>query len=595
MASLVCSDASSWSSSSDITEPVSPASPASSQPSPVSQPPLETSSTTNTATTTATAVINHYHNNNNNSSSNNNPVVESRESDSINVNSTALDSSSSLQLDISRFCINRGSTMILTSTPIDEDNSILLTSVLESEFPNGLKRRRRYSESFTSTETQSGQVKGSGNDSTNSWNQCSKRPRRMSSQHSAARSTINNQSAIDTSELNSEKTGGSPEGATGPGIFNKVINYLWPKRNNNDPSSLSQTVDDVHHHLTDKDEDGEVQMRLSCSTGRATRSCVKANNHRLSWPLSKQQQQQPNGQQLKITEFFPTQVKHSWSYSKLPTSDLKQLQSSVDLQTSLKTLDVVPSESRVAIVSVAHVDHRVDTNYNLHTSTSPSGAGVSITETTSTTGALVSSTSPGKERNVALHCSPPVAVNTPQIRFPAINPPSSNGHRNHNKAIGSFSSSNSSCAATSVTASTAGASNGSSSAPTGVSCDIQCLWQHCTANLAVGQSLLEHIQSAHVASQAAACVSNSSTSSSSSNASTRSSSTSSPVPDATTIATATELYACQWEGCKFQGKTSSSRAWLEEHVAKHCGHKPFHCIYDKCEQRFNSQVIYANH
>jgi hypothetical protein len=27
----------------------------------------------------------------------------------------------------------------------------------------------------------------------------------------------------------------------------------------------------------------------------------------------------------------------------------------------------------------------------------------------------------------------------------------------------------------------------------------------------------------------------------------------------------------------------------------HGGHKPFRCIVDLCEQRFNSQVIYAFH
>ncbi len=45
-------------------------------------------------------------------------------------------------------------------------------------------------------------------------------------------------------------------------------------------------------------------------------------------------------------------------------------------------------------------------------------------------------------------------------------------------------------------------------------------------------------------------------------------------------------YKCLWRGCKVFGKASSSRAWLEKHVACHAvGNKIFQCIVDGCKLR----------
>ena len=104
--------------------------------------------------------------------------------------------------------------------------------------------------------------------------------------------------------------------------------------------------------------------------------------------------------------------------------------------------------------------------------------------------------------------------------------------------------------------------------PIEVTVMVRCMWQHCTSTIAPSQSLLEHIQTAHVAFQA----------SSSAGADTR----------------VDESYSCQWEGCKVKGKKSASRTWLEKHVLSHGGPKPFRCFVDSCEQRFNSQVTNHN-
>ena len=49
-------------------------------------------------------------------------------------------------------------------------------------------------------------------------------------------------------------------------------------------------------------------------------------------------------------------------------------------------------------------------------------------------------------------------------------------------------------------------------------------------------------------------------------------------------------YSCLWEGCKVFGKPSSSRGWVEKHVALHGGKFAFPCIVEGCRHRFSSQV-----
>lgn len=87
-----------------------------------------------------------------------------------------------------------------------------------------------------------------------------------------------------------------------------------------------------------------------------------------------------------------------------------------------------------------------------------------------------------------------------------------------------------------------------------------CLWVDCKAALSSDQSLLEHILSVHVRSSSGG-----------------------------------QLYACQWRGCKVQGRKSSSRNWLERHVILHGEPKPFRCIVESCEQRFHSQPALQRH
>ncbi len=54
-------------------------------------------------------------------------------------------------------------------------------------------------------------------------------------------------------------------------------------------------------------------------------------------------------------------------------------------------------------------------------------------------------------------------------------------------------------------------------------------------------------------------------------------------------------YKCLWRGCKVFGRGSSSRSWLEKHVAGHSGGKPFQCIVDGCKMRFGTQSLLARH
>lgn len=55
------------------------------------------------------------------------------------------------------------------------------------------------------------------------------------------------------------------------------------------------------------------------------------------------------------------------------------------------------------------------------------------------------------------------------------------------------------------------------------------------------------------------------------------------------------VYKCLWEGCKVFGKSSSSKGWLEKHVAGHGGNKPFQCIFEGCKLRFSTQSLLERH
>ncbi|CAH2063728.1 unnamed protein product, partial [Iphiclides podalirius] len=87
-----------------------------------------------------------------------------------------------------------------------------------------------------------------------------------------------------------------------------------------------------------------------------------------------------------------------------------------------------------------------------------------------------------------------------------------------------------------------------------------CLWENCKRDFESDSDLLEHIQSAHVESQAGC-----------------------------------ENYVCQWERCKVRGKPSCSRLWLERHALAHSGNKPFKCIVDGCDRRFSTQTLLERH
>lgn len=435
VASLTCSDTSSWSSSSDITEPVSPASPSSSQPSPISQALLDNSATNHTFVAIK----------------------------SIKVKEEKVDSKKKCRLDG------------------NQDKHLGSTSVsISSSFPctTSQKRRRRHSDS-TSTEmshyhkSDCAYIKERG-----------KRVRYSSGE------------SISTNSFSNKKE--SPDADLSDMSANlKWLSLLW---RNNGSNTLSAEKNQSRKQL--------ISSRL-----------------RQSWPLVKHFQQKTG--QLKITEFFSSQVKQHWNYTRFSDVDNKGIKLPVSLSNSNWRLPV----SRVAIVSVAQVDHHSDGgSFN---SRSLSG-------------------NVGFERPVpatrTLNCGFAAETSGPSpIRFPIDQVTSC--HKNE--------------------------------VPLSIGVNaIQCLWQHCKSRLTSGQSLLEHIQNVHVVSQSARPVLLSSLSGSDAAAE-------------TVVGTSScgELYSCQWEGCKVQGRTSSSRAWLERHVLLHGGHKPFRCIVDLCEQRFNSQVI----
>lgn len=56
-----------------------------------------------------------------------------------------------------------------------------------------------------------------------------------------------------------------------------------------------------------------------------------------------------------------------------------------------------------------------------------------------------------------------------------------------------------------------------------------------------------------------------------------------------------EFVACLWHGCKVYRQRSRSRVWLETHVLRHAGNKPFLCIVDGCGQRFASRRLLERH
>ncbi|KAK4012258.1 putative Zinc finger protein AEBP2 [Daphnia magna] len=266
-----------------------------------------------------------------------------------------------------------------------------------------------------------------------------------------------------------------------------------------------------------------------CPDTKQTRKQPLSSNQRQSWPLAKHLHQKSG--QLKITEFFSTQVKQHWNYSRFSSVDNKGVKLPVGLCNSNWRL----SGSRVAIVSVAQVNrHSDEGSFNPHTPNDSVGFEKPM------------------PASRPLDFGFPAKTSGPApIRFPIHQVPSC--HKSD------------------------------ASLPIGVGV-VQCQWQHCKFRLTPGQSLLEHIQNIHVVSHASRPVSLSKWGDSDAAAETTAGATS-----------CDELYSCQWEGCKVQGRPSSSRAWLERHVLLHGGHKPFRCIVDLCEQRFNSQAALQRH
>lgn len=255
-------------------------------------------------------------------------------------------------------------------------------------------------------------------------------------------------------------TSAAPSDGSLIGFPSKWYNCLWGSTNNElfSDGDIGVQVLDIGHH------------------GRHT-------HHHQSWPLIKR------SGQLKITQFFSTQVKQQWTYSKL------------------KERYQDHQEPRISVVSVAHVEPSV-----------------------------VASQQPVDVAAQTSSPSHPISANP--IRFPIDE---TNATKNDASSTSSTSLSS--------------------------TCDVACLWENCDADLTSGgQSLLEHIQSAHVSCQASA-----------------------------SLSAGNERYVCRWQGCKVQGRTSSSRAWLERHVLTHGGSKPFRCIVDTCHQRFNSQVALERH
>lgn len=54
-------------------------------------------------------------------------------------------------------------------------------------------------------------------------------------------------------------------------------------------------------------------------------------------------------------------------------------------------------------------------------------------------------------------------------------------------------------------------------------------------------------------------------------------------------------FVCLWNGCKFHGRGSVLKTWLERHIHCHLGDKPYRCIVAQCRMRFASQVLLNRH
>ncbi|XP_067945979.1 uncharacterized protein [Watersipora subatra] len=56
-----------------------------------------------------------------------------------------------------------------------------------------------------------------------------------------------------------------------------------------------------------------------------------------------------------------------------------------------------------------------------------------------------------------------------------------------------------------------------------------------------------------------------------------------------------KMYKCFWDGCKVYGQVAKSIIWLEGHVKKHLGSRPYHCIFPDCASSFPSQELLLRH
>lgn len=92
-----------------------------------------------------------------------------------------------------------------------------------------------------------------------------------------------------------------------------------------------------------------------------------------------------------------------------------------------------------------------------------------------------------------------------------------------------------------------------------------CKWEGCGAELDSTGKLLDHLRQTHASTQ-------------------------NPGRDIEDF-----TYKCLWRGCKVFGRGSSSRSWLDKHVATHGGNKPFACIVDGCQMRFGTQSLLERH
>ena len=90
-------------------------------------------------------------------------------------------------------------------------------------------------------------------------------------------------------------------------------------------------------------------------------------------------------------------------------------------------------------------------------------------------------------------------------------------------------------------------------------CAVQCSWDGCDVKL-LSPALADHLRQCHVDTQ-----------------------------------TGSEFVSCLWHGCKVYRRESRSRVWLETHVLRHAGNKPFCCIVDGCGQRFASRRLLERH